>query len=686
MKQLSVLTLIAIVFASVASNAYAQGYASPYSAKSAPFATDRDEGEDAEAYLSPTDLLLDGAGENFYVASEGLSQLWRVKVDGSAVPETIDLSFKPYKMRFFPDETRVAIVGGVDGRLAIVEIATKTDSGLEPCEMRLIAEYSVGRSPADVDVKATSDGEELLYVADRFNGALVELNAQSGEVLRTWDVGREPFCLEVTPDGSKIVVANRLTEMPANRAYSFAKVFVIELESGESRVVDLCNGDNLLQDMTLTPDGRYALISGIRGNTLHSASGVQGGWLNANGILCVDVESATLVEFFILDDPQFGAGGPWGVAYTDDGEYLVVSASGSDEIIFLSLKRIIQIASKRSEGENPYSNPDFDETQLPFRMRATFGFKGMRQVVTRGNDVYALAHYDDVVCKATLKLNPPFKRSGQDVYQGGPQSVPLAVDENDAAANDGSTFRFTQLESAFPAEGAEIERYFARLAPKPHLTIRRRGEIVFHDATACFEQWMSCVSCHPDGRSDGLNWDLLNDGSGNPKSAKSMIYTHETPPSMASGIRESGEIAVRAGFVHILEMKYEEENACAVDEYLSTMEPVPSPRLVNGELSESARRGKGVFGRIGCADCHLGELYTDLRLHRTRSQDVNDQVTKFDTPTLVEVWRTGPYMNTGGYPTIRDVLEKARHGVEDGQYDALTAQEQDDLIEFVLSL
>ena len=116
------------------------------------------------------------------------------------------------------------------------------------------------------------------------------------------------------------------------------------------------------------------------------------------------------------------------------------------------------------------------------------------------------------------------------------------------------------------------------------------------------------------------------------------------------------------------------------------MKPVPSPRLVDGRLSESARRGKDVFERIGCSVCHSGELYTDMRLHRTGSQDVNDQVEKFDTPTLIEVWRTAPYMNNGEYPTIRDVLEKARHGVKDGRYDALTAREQDDLIEFVLSL
>ncbi|MBR5760242.1 MAG: hypothetical protein IKX88_16765, partial [Thermoguttaceae bacterium] len=636
--------------------------------------------------------LLDAAGDYFYVLSEGFSQLRRVRVDGPADPETLDLSFKPFKTRFFPDQTRVAIVGGVDGKLAIVEVAKKTDSGVEPCPMRIVAEYSVGRSPADVDVKTTPGGEELLYVADRFNGKLVEMGVENGAILRTWDVGREPFCLDVTPDGHKVVVADRLTEMSANKAFSCAKVFVVDLESGESQTVELCNADNLLQDMTLTPDGRYALVSCVRGNTLHTASGVSGGWLNANGVLCVDVDKATLVEFFVLDNARLAAGNPWGLACSDDGERLAVAIAGTDEIIFLPLKRLIQTAEERPNWARPgysavaYSDLPVEDAQLPFRMRASFGFKGMRQIVARGNDVYALSYFDDVVCKATLKLNPPFKRFVEGAYEGIPEDPPRALDEEDAKSNDGLTFRFTKLESKFPTDGVEIERSFARLASKPRLTTRRRGEIVFHDATACLEQWMSCVTCHPDGRSDGLNWDLLNDGSGNAKSSKSMLLTHETPPSMVSGVRATGEIAVRAGFPHILETNYEEENALAVDEYLSTMRPVPSPRLVDGRLSESARRGKGVFDRIGCSNCHNGELYTDMRLHRTGSQDVNDQVEKFDTPTLIEVWRTAPYMNNGEYPTIRDVLEKARHGVKDGRYDALTAREQDDLIEFVLSL
>ena len=41
------------------------------------------------------------------------------------------------------------------------------------------------------------------------------------------------------------------------------------------------------------------------------------------------------------------------------------------------------------------------------------------------------------------------------------------------------------------------------LADKPGIT---RGELLFNDARECFQQWQSCATCHPDGRSDGLKW------------------------------------------------------------------------------------------------------------------------------------------------------------------------------------
>src|SRR6185369_12266604 len=81
----------------------------------------------------------------------------------------------------------------------------------------------------------------------------------------------------------------------------------------------------------------------------------------------------------------------------------------------------------------------------------------------------------------------------------------------------------------------------------------RRGELHFNDANLCYEHWQSCASCHSsDGRVDGLNWDLQNDGVGNPKNVKSLLLSFETPPVMSMGVRADASVAIRAGIKFIL--------------------------------------------------------------------------------------------------------------------------------------
>lgn len=717
--------------------AFAQNIYSIYSAFNGPDAPipDGQTAEDVENYVGPSDFLLDKAGTFFYVAEGDAGRLRRVRADGTAAAESIPLPFKPNKMRFFPGETKLAIVGGGHkGRLAIVEIAKapeNADAGTDaqtaptPLPMRVVADYPIGHTPSDVSVKRTADGRELVYATLQFENAALEIDAATGKVERRWDVGREPFCAELTPDGRRYVVAGRITDKRANVSYSCSAVRVVDLDANEVKKTDLLNGHNLLTDMTLSPDGKYAFISAVQGNYLSVTSQVSGGWIAENVFLVVDVETCEFVEVFFLDDEQLGAGNPWGIACSEDGKRLVVSLAGTDEIVFIPLERVMKTLADRPEWARPgfgaymYSSFATGEVQLPIRLRVKFGLKGLRQTIVRGDDVYVLSYFEDAICKATLKLTPPYEYYPNSYVsvENPPRLLPTdgnanqsadaenAADRPDDSAaeaaafaqlaaetasdpNAGPPLRFVDLEPRRPLKGVEITRSFARLAPKPVLTTRRRGEILYHDATACFEHWQSCVTCHPDARVDGFNWDLLNDGTGNLKNSKSMLLSHETPPSMISGIRADAETAVRAGFTHILFKNADEENACAVDEYLSSLRPVPSPYLVNGELSESAKRGKLLFesDRTGCAICHPAPHYTDLRLHRVGSQDVNDYIDAFDSPTLIEVWRTAPYMNTGEYLTVRELLLEGKHGARDGRLDKLTPQEQDDLIEYVLSL
>ena len=220
------------------------------------------------------------------------------------------------------------------------------------------------------------------------------------------------------------------------------------------------------------------------------------------------------------------------------------------------------------------------------------------------------------------------------------------------------------------------------------MTEARRGEMLFHDARLCFQQWQSCATCHPDARVDGLNWDLMNDGYGNPKNTKSMLLAHRTPPAMSESVRESAEMAVRAGFRNILFQQCAEQDAQAVDAYLKSLTPAPSPHLVRGALSPAAERGKKLFfsARVGCGECHPAPLFTDLKQHDVGSRAASDHGDSFDTPSLVEAWRTAPYLHDGRYRSVEELLSQGKHGLTADSTAKLSEQERADLVEYVLSL
>jgi cytochrome c peroxidase len=104
-------------------------------------------------------------------------------------------------------------------------------------------------------------------------------------------------------------------------------------------------------------------------------------------------------------------------------------------------------------------------------------------------------------------------------------------------------------------------------------------------------------------------------------------------------------------------------------------------------LSESAKRGKRLFdSAAGCAVCHPAPLFTDLRLHDVDTQSPGDFEPLYDTPTLIEVWRTAPYLHDGRYKTLRELIVDGKHVNTKGQLDKLSETEIDDLIDYVLSL
>lgn len=124
----------------------------------------------------------------------------------------------------------------------------------------------------------------------------------------------------------------------------------------------------------------------------------------------------------------------------------------------------------------------------------------------------------------------------------------------------------------------------------------------------------------------------------------------------------------------------------AMDEYLKSMKPISSPHLIQGKMSESAKRGKAIFEKAGCVACHPAPLYTDLKKYDVGTGKYYELNKEYDTPSLVEIWRTAPYLYDGRASSMKEVLTSHNRSDKHGKTSGLNDSEIDDLIGFTLSL
>ena len=638
---------------------------------------------DTGKYIGPSDITVDLLGELLYVAEFDAARIRQVRTDGTAPAKVLDLPIKPERIKLLQSGKSLVAVGGEgEGKLLIIDCESLT----------ITKEIPVGYYPFAVDVYEPNG---IAYVANRFGGDISVVDLDAGQEIRRFPFGREPIALAVTPDGKKLIVVPQNPEDQAVESGITLTIRIFNTENGEVKKLRLRNGIINGRDVIITPDGRFAFLTCILGHFNNVPTHVDGGWMAENMIAAIDMEVDQYADTFYLDDFGRGAANPWGIRCSPDMQFLAVAHSGSCEITLLNLPKIYQILDARPHSSRPgfgamtttfYRAGD---NSLPARMRIPAGAYGVRQLAIHENRIYFTAYFEDSIGRIDCVFTEPIEQVRGFMLDPKTVAQPVRLEEPLVFADTTALpLLFEEMTPLDLMKGIYFERKIARLGPKPVLTDIRFGDLLFHDSLICYEQWISCVTCHPDGRADCLNWDLLNDGIGNPKNTKSMVLSHETPPAMISGVRESAEIAVRSGIKSILFATRPEKEAEAMDAYLKSLRPVPSPYLVNGELSEAAQRGRILFNSAstGCSDCHPAPLFTDLQLHDVGTRTYRDARTAFDTPTLVEVWRTSPYLHDGRYITMKELIIEGKHVDTDGRFSKLSEQEIDDLVEYVLSL
>ena len=584
-------------------------------------------------YLSPMALVADKDGREIYVAESTAKQVAVVDVAQNKIVRSIGLPDAPGGVALSPDSATLYVTNAAPaGKVFAVGVKTG----------KVRNTIAVAHTPM---APVVSPDGATLYVCNRFSASVSAIDTATNAELTRIGVAREPVAAAITPDGKLLFVANLLPTGPSDGDFIAAAVSVIDTASRNvCSTITLPNGSSSLRGICVSPDGKYAYVTHILARYQMPTTQLERGWMNTNALSVIDVAGQKLVNTVLLDDVDLGAANPWGVACTADGKYVCVAHAGTHEVSVINRDALHTKLDKVAKGE-PVSEVSATAADVPndlsflvnVRRRLPLTGNGPRGIVVIGTKAYAAEYFTDSL--GITDIRPDVR----------PQSTSLALS-----------------------------------SPHPPSAVRK-GEMFFNDASLCFQHWQSCASCHPDARVDGLNWDLLNDGLGNPKNTKNMLLSHKTPPVMSMGVRDKAEIAVRAGIKFIQFAVRPDADAAAIDDYLKSMKPVPSPHLIDGKLSPGAQRGKEIFGKAGCASCHPAPLCTDLKGYDLGTGTGMDAGKEFDTPTLVEVWRTAPYLHDGRAANMKDALTKFNPGDRHGTTSGLTPEELDDLVEFVLS-
>ncbi len=481
----------------------------------------------------------------------------------------------------------------------------------------------------------------------------------------------QPECVAVTPDESLALVVPLLPAGDATREDNGIVLQLVELPAGQAATpIALPAGATAARSVCISPGGKWAYVAHLVGRYNLPPTQLDRGWVSTNAVSIIDLSERRLYATVLLDEPTRGAADPWGMALSADGQRLSVVLSGIGAVAQVELAKLHPLLAGQLPADWAAArlSSEYQITSRNFWLDIAAKPERRLELV---NDLAALTQAGAIsrielgeVGWRTIAIAPSGRTALANAFTGA-----LKLGENDARGP------VSYLKGAL----ATSRR------PEP---LELRGERLFHDGRQSFQGWLSCASCHPNSRADGLNWDLLNDGMGNPKATKSLVWSARTPPAMAHGVRATMEAAAEAGFKYILFRQPSPTDLAAVQAYLRSLTPEPSPYLASGKLSAEARAGKAVFERpsVGCVKCHAAPLYTSLQSYDVGTASELDSDPRFDTPTLAELWRTAPYLHDGSAVTLRDVVTTRNRGDRHGHTSALGQQEIDALVAYLRSL
>jgi MYXO-CTERM domain-containing protein len=601
------------------------------------------------------------------------SELWVVSPDSNGVTVVETSSFTTQEIEVCARPT--TLVPSVDGGRIFVACRDDAAVGvLDAASRTMTSQLAVGTSPWGV-VVVPDDGRVL--ASDEAEGVLYVLDPTASTTMATVDLGGTPRAIAVSHDGAHAYVTDFLTRGDAGR------VSVVDLATLEDETVELSvdpgpdtassgiGYPNLLGAVAIDPSGRRVWVGGLKSNT-DRGQYLSGELLvprnRLRGLLApIDVTTRTEIVEHRIDTND--ADSVTGIAFSPRGRfaYLLHQGAGRMSIYDLSAAELLSLG---------------DGDTVPFESRVDVGHA--------------------------------------------PQGVAISPDGTRAYVYSFLSREVVVLDVTDPEAPSEVTRVrvveteplAANILDGKRMFFRSR-EPIHSD-----QNYIACASCHPDGGHDGRTWDFTQFGEGlrNTIDLRGRAAMAHGPVHWSANFDEiqdfENDIVDGFGGTGLaddgmgphppLGPTPNAGRSEALDDlaaYVATFSRYPpSPyREADGSLSDAALRGRGLFfdDTVGCFTCHAPPRFTDSTLTPDPADFVRYDVGTFgdgsgqrlggvldglDTPTVLGVWVSPPYLHDGSAATLLEVVSDRNAGDAHGTTSHLSAGELDDLVAYLLSL
>ncbi|MEZ5571412.1 MAG: c-type cytochrome [Halioglobus sp.] len=279
----------------------------------------------------------------------------------------------------------------------------------------------------------------------------------------------------------------------------------------------------------------------------------------------------------------------------------------------------------------------------------------------------------------------------------GARGIALAADGRTAwidNAFDYSVSRLVLTEDMLASGDAFASPQLSRVRDTGDLALSstaRAGRSLFFDATNIHltpSGIVTCATCHPKAGSDGLDWFL--------HTTEIPRKFRNTPPAWAARTSSSpfhwaGDFTDAAALTRVTIRGLMEGDALLVDTaaIAAYMNETPAPATAPVPIWQRSRleQGRELF-QSRCSACHSGAAFSDGAKHKVvqDSEDPDGLMALVDTPSLIAVRATAPYLHDGRAAGLQDVILTHNQDDAHGQVSDLRDEDVEALLLYLRSL